>query len=88
MEGQPIEISQLVQISVGSIITIASAIVVALSGTIAILFRMLESKNDKIIKLTESYIETTIGVKTALENNTKVIEKFPDTILMQIRASK
>jgi archaellum biogenesis protein FlaJ (TadC family) len=62
--------------SISSIITIASGIVVTLAGTIALLFRMLEKKNDIIIDLTKSYMETTIGVKTALENNTKVIERL------------
>lgn len=87
MEGQIAEQAQIVQMSISSIITIASGIVVTLSGVIAILFRMLEKKNDYIlvekekdtkivIELTKSYMETTIGVKTALENNTKVIERL------------
>lgn len=88
MEGSGLETAQIVQLSVSTVITIASSIILTLSGTIGLLFRMLEKKNDKIIQLTESYIQTTLGVKQALENNTKVIEEFPETVMMHIKANK
>jgi hypothetical protein len=78
--------------SIASIITIASSIVVALSGTIAILFRMIEKKNDVIIELTKSFISTSVGMKaslenntTSLENNTKVMERLPQEIANYIK---
>lgn len=82
------EHAQIVQMSIGSIITIASAIVGTLASALAVLFYKLEKKNDAIVELTKSFIETTIGVKTTLENNTKVIERLPETIAMQIKANK
>lgn len=88
MEGNGIETAQVVQLTMSTIITTASSIVLTLCGAIAILFRMIEKKNDKIVQLTESSIQTTLGVKQALENNTKVIESFPEAIMMHIRANK
>lgn len=85
---------QVVQISIGSIIAIASSIVIALSGTIALLFRMLEKKNDAVIELTKSFMAATLGVKTSLENNTasiehntSVMEKLPQEIAMHVKLS-
>ncbi len=95
METQPtVEQAQVIQMSIGTIITIASSIVVALSGTIALLFKMIEKKNDAIIELTKSFITTTIGIQTSLENNTKslenntrVMEKLPEEIAMYVKVN-
>lgn len=85
---------QVVQMSIGSIIAIASSIVVALSGTIALLFRMLEKKNDAIVELTKSFMTATLGVKTSLDNNTesiknntRVMETLPQEIAMHVKMS-
>lgn len=85
---------QVVQMSIGSIIAIASSIVVALSGTIALLFRMLEKKNDAIVELTKSFMTATLGVKTSLDNNTesiknntRVMETLPQEIAMHVKLS-
>jgi hypothetical protein len=93
-----VESSQ-VQISIGSILTITSGIVVTLAGCVAFLFKfhndrivkkdeVIDKKNDAIIELTRSCMETTIGVKTALENNTKVIEKLPENFMLRMKAEK
>jgi len=95
METQAtVEQAQVIQMSIGTIITIASSIVVALSGTIALLFKMIEKKNDAIIELTKSFITTTLGVKASLENNTKslenntrVMEKLPEEIAMYVKVN-
>lgn len=87
-----------IQISVSSVLTIASSIVIALAGCIAFLFKfhneriakkddVIDKKNDAIIDLTKSCIETTTGVKTALENNTKVIEKLPENFMLRMKAN-
>lgn len=69
-----------VWMTTNTVLGIAGAIVVALSGAIAILFRMFvsmtEKKNDAIIELTKSFIQTTVDLTKAVENNTKVIEKI------------
>lgn len=88
MEGQITEQAQIVQMSVASIITIASAIVGTLCTAIGVLFYILEKKNVVIIDLTKSFVESNIGMKQALENNTKVIEKLPEQIKLQINAKK
>jgi hypothetical protein len=93
MEAQVTD-PQVIQMSIATIVTIASSIVVALSGTIAVLFRMLEKKNDVTIELTKSFISTTLGLKSSLENNTKslenntkVMEKLPEEIAMYVKVN-
>lgn len=80
-----------VTMAVSSIITIVTAIVITLSGCVAFLFKYfndrITKKDDIIIDLTKSCIETNTGVKTALENNTKVIEKLPENILLRMKAN-
>ncbi len=94
MEGDVAQI----QMSVSSVITIASSIVVALVSCIVFLFKfhneriakkdeVIDKKHDAIIDLTKSCIETTTGVKTALENNTKVIEKLPENFMLRMKAN-
>ena len=93
------EQAQIVTMSVGSIITIATSIVVVLTGAIGVLFKIFlaekKKDTDAIIQLTRSYIESNAaikiaveGSKTAIDNNTKVIEKLPEQIILQINAKK
>ena len=88
-----------VQISISTVITVATGIVSALALSIAFLFKfyndrmtkkdeIIDKKNDAVIDLTRSCMETTMGVKTALENNTKVIESLPDNFILRMKANR
>lgn len=91
------EVGQM-QVSVSTVLTVVSGIVVSLAGCIGFLFKfhnermakkdeVIDKKNDAIIDLTRSCIETTSGVKTALENNTKVIERLPENFMLRMKAN-
>lgn len=86
MEGQIVEQAQIVTMNIATVITIASTIVMALAGAIALLFRILEKKNEAIIQLTKSFVESTKDHAKAVENNTKVIERLPDSIMLHIKS--
>lgn len=75
-----------------TLLGLAGGIIVSLAGVIAFLFHTLEKKNTIIIDLGKAFVETTLGVKTTLDNTNKmfestnkVIEKLPETITMYLK---
>lgn len=75
-------------LSLTEIITIVGAIAIPLCSALVLVYRRGEAKNKIIIDVTKSFIEVSKDHSKALENNTRVIEKLPETIMLHIKAKR
>lgn len=88
MEGQ-------ILISMKELITLVGVVVVPLVSAIIFLWKRGEAKNKTIIDLTKSFTEVTKDhiaatkdCTRAVDNNTQVIGKLPETIMLHMAAQK
>lgn len=84
MEGQIIAVPFEYMIAV--VVGLVAAITGLVTATVYI-FKRNESKNKIIVDLTKSFYESTKDHAKALENNTRVIEKLPETIMLHFKAN-
>ena len=80
MEGQ-------ITLNLNQLLAIIGAIVVPVVTALVFVYKRGESKSKEIVTLTKSFVEVTKDHSKALENNTEVIKKLPDTIMLHIRAA-
>lgn len=61
---------------------------VAMAAALVYVYKRGETKSKVSIELTKAFVESTKDHAKALENNTRVIEKLPDTIMLHIKAAQ
>lgn len=77
-----------ITLKVSDIIVLIGAIAIPLCTALIFVYKRKEAQGKAMIDLTKSFVESSKDLSKAIENNTKVIEKLPETIMLHINAKK
>lgn len=80
MEGQ-------ITIPLGYVISSFGALVAALVAMFWLIQKQNKNHNKEVKELTKDFVSSTKDHSKAVENNTRVIEKLPEQIMLQIKAT-
>lgn len=80
-----------ITLTVKEIIMIIGLIAIPLSAALVFIYKRKESQakssNSVLVELTRSFVEATKDQTKAVENNTRVIEKLPEQIMLHIKSN-